>query len=240
MSRKRQSLPESLVQQVLLNSKRRCCICHEHGNDNVREGDIAHIMNMSNRPSAANEENLVFLCHTHHKEFDSGKLSVGEVRRLRAKLYRSLAKPSQPTKAEGANPFLRYERQVYELIATEFARVFPSTATIHLNRPYPGRSGSLRELDVSANLTVAGLHILIAVEVKYATRIVGVEAVESFAGLLRDVGAAKGLLVTNTNFSEAARQTAESFGIALATLTEVEKGWNAATVFDVVMPADSP
>src|SRR5271155_3496670 len=76
--------------EVLIASRRRCCLCrYLDGNEGRRRGQIAHL----NRDRMdARLENLVWLCLEHHDEYDSRTsqskgLTLEEVRHYRDKLY---------------------------------------------------------------------------------------------------------------------------------------------------------
>ena len=82
----RKAVPESTQNNVLLKSRRRCCLCFWlTGRDEVVKGQIAHLDQNYENPD---EDNLVFLCYDHHDEYDSRTstskgLREGEVRRRR-------------------------------------------------------------------------------------------------------------------------------------------------------------
>jgi hypothetical protein len=235
MPKKRDAVPEELVQQVLLNSKRRCCLCHDVGNDEVREGQIGHVVG-ADKAGAETEDNLVFLCLDHHRQLDAGKLSADEVRQARTQLYQWL---SQPPSDKGTDaPWEKYEKHVYSLFRRALERAGPSIVTVHLNRMYPGKSGCLRELDISANANLGGLRILIAVNVKYSKAMVSTQPIEGFAGLLDDVGANKGLFVSNGGFTKEARRVANWRGIALATVKEDAAELSPASIIDLPIGLD--
>lgn len=91
MSRK--AVSDSVQTNLLLKSRRRCCICFWlQGIDDIKRGQIAHL---DQDHENADESNLVFLCLEHHDEYD-GKTSVSkglrenEVRRWRDELYREM------------------------------------------------------------------------------------------------------------------------------------------------------
>ena len=67
MSRK--SVSATVQANVLVKSRRRCCICFGLNRDiSIKQGQIAHL----DRDSANNvEENLAFLCFDHHNQYDS-------------------------------------------------------------------------------------------------------------------------------------------------------------------------
>lgn len=89
----RKKTPADVEKQVLLQSRRRCCLCFWlEGIDEVVKGQIAHL---DNDPSNSKFENLVFLCFNHHNEYD-GKTSVSkglklsEVAEWRDELYKEM------------------------------------------------------------------------------------------------------------------------------------------------------
>ena len=77
-------------QDVLLKSRRRCCLCFGlNGDLEEKKGQIAHL---DGDPANDKPDNLVFLCFEHHDQYDSTtsqskSLQIGEVRSYREKLY---------------------------------------------------------------------------------------------------------------------------------------------------------
>lgn len=65
----RQKIPQQTETKILLNSRRRCCICFGLERDNrIKQGQIAHL---DKNPNNNQLENLAFLCLPHHDMFDS-------------------------------------------------------------------------------------------------------------------------------------------------------------------------
>src|SRR5437899_1178647 len=89
MSRRRPT-HKSVETDVLLASRRRCCLCVFLKNrDEERRGQIAHL---NHDPSDPRFENLVWLCLEHHDEYDgktsqSKGITPDEVRTYRDQLY---------------------------------------------------------------------------------------------------------------------------------------------------------
>lgn len=87
-SRKR--IPESTQAEVLVQSRRRCCICFGlKRDDEVKKGQIAHLDGNRNNNKI---ENLAFLCFDHHDEFDTSTsqskgLNFNEVLKYREELH---------------------------------------------------------------------------------------------------------------------------------------------------------
>ena len=87
----RAPIPPEVIADVLVASRRRCCICYAISNDvGEKKGQVAHIdRNASNNA----RENLVFLCFDHHDQYDSRTsqskgLTVEEITQYRAQLDR--------------------------------------------------------------------------------------------------------------------------------------------------------
>jgi hypothetical protein len=76
--------------EVLLKSKRRCCLCFGLGHDlKEKKGQIAHL---DQDPSNDQPDNLAFLCLEHHDQYDSKtsqskSIQINEVKAYREKLY---------------------------------------------------------------------------------------------------------------------------------------------------------
>lgn len=99
MTTRRPQLPPKVEAEVLVNSRRRCCLCYFlDGRRKRRKGQVAHL----NRDRADHKlENLVWLCFDHHDEYDSRTsqskgLKEREVRHWRDELVVELAHAPGP------------------------------------------------------------------------------------------------------------------------------------------------
>ncbi|ADP99920.1 restriction endonuclease [Marinobacter adhaerens] len=93
-----------------------------------------------------------------------------------------------------------YEKEIFD----HFKGQYP-TAEISLDARKTGLySKAERQIDILIEQYVAGNRITIAIDGKYLNKKVDVKAVESYIGMLEDIGAHKGLLVSKEGFSEAA------------------------------------
>lgn len=85
----RQKIPQQTETKVLLNSRRRCCICYGLDRDTrIKQGQIAHL---DKNPNNNQIENLAFVCLPHHDTFDSRTsqskgLTSAEVKEFRNEL----------------------------------------------------------------------------------------------------------------------------------------------------------
>lgn len=89
----RKKIPTKTETQVLTQSRRRCCICYGLNKDvKIKQGQIAHI----NKDRTDNRlDNLVFLCLSHHDQYDSTtsqskNLTKNEIREFRKELHNQI------------------------------------------------------------------------------------------------------------------------------------------------------
>ena len=126
-----------------------------------------------------------------------------------------------PSKLVGKMDWKQYEQEVYD----ELVSLFPD-ANVLQNQRKMGRSGMTRQLDILVEECVAGRLVSIVWDGKYFSRKIDVGEVEEFTGLVRDVGANKGILVTNVGYTAGAlkRAQSEEWDIELDILTPAELG----------------
>ena len=87
---RRKHTPKAIEKEVLIASRRRCCLCFFlKDRDEDQKGQIAHL---NHDPSDPSFDNLVWLCLEHHDEYDSKTSQskgfiIDEVRHYRDRLY---------------------------------------------------------------------------------------------------------------------------------------------------------
>ncbi len=92
----RKKVPQSVEANVLVSSRRRCCLCFGLRRDlGEKGGQIAHLDHNNENNS---EENLAFLCLEHHDQYDSRtsqskNYTISEVKRYRSELYSAVLDP---------------------------------------------------------------------------------------------------------------------------------------------------
>lgn len=87
MNNKRPPLPKEIETEVLIRSRRRCCLCvFLRGDLTVKRIQIAHI---DHNNSNNNSENLVALCQEHHDDYDSKRSQTKSLTASEIKHYRS-------------------------------------------------------------------------------------------------------------------------------------------------------
>lgn len=93
-----------------------------------------------------------------------------------------------------------YEIEIYEIFKTEYPE-----AEVTQNIRKPGRySKTDRQCDVVIEDYVAGNRMTIVVDGKFFNSKVDVKEVDSFVGMLDDIGAHKGILITQVGYTDAA------------------------------------
>ena len=84
---RRRKIAEDVAADVLIKSRRRCCICFAlRGVDNVKKGQIAHL---DRDPSNNDPDNLAFMCRDHHDEYDTRPSQSKGFTPLEVKAYRA-------------------------------------------------------------------------------------------------------------------------------------------------------
>jgi hypothetical protein len=87
---RRKPIPDKTVAELLVRSRRRCCLCYGLDGDlSEKKGQIAHL---DGDRSNNDWDNLAFLCFRHHDRYDSRTsqskgLTIREVKRYRDDLY---------------------------------------------------------------------------------------------------------------------------------------------------------
>ena len=65
----RKKVPGDVLTQVLVTSRRRCCICFGLSKDTrLKAGQVAHL---DRNPANHQRDNLAFLCLKHHDQYDT-------------------------------------------------------------------------------------------------------------------------------------------------------------------------
>lgn len=91
----RKAIPDSVQDEVIVKSRRRCCMCYGLNRDtSLKSGQIAHLDKTNTNNSL---DNLCFLCLIHHDEYDSRtsqskNYTIKEVKVFRAELHDYLSK----------------------------------------------------------------------------------------------------------------------------------------------------
>lgn len=110
---------------------------------------------------------------------------------------------------------------VYQKAVAQLKESFGDCEVLHDHRVMGRRSGIERQVDIWLSATVGGKHVVtVAVECKcFEASPVQIKEVDAFYGFLDDVGANKGVLISNTGFTDGAKRRADSSMLELQTLT---------------------
>ena len=110
---------------------------------------------------------------------------------------------------------------IYQKAVARLKESYGDCEVIHDHKILGRRSGVERQVDIWLSTRVGGKHgVTVAVECKcHETSPVSIKDVDAFYGFLDDVGANKGVLVSNTGFTEGAKRRADGSELELETLT---------------------
>lgn len=113
------------------------------------------------------------------------------------------------------------EWKVYENAIAHIEESAGDGAKVNRNHKIMGQSETQRQVDVWLERTVGAGHLIkVAIECKcYNTREVTIQEIDSFVGFLEDIQADKGVMLSHSGFSDAAKRRAEVANIELQTLT---------------------
>ena len=117
------------------------------------------------------------------------------------------------------NPGKDPKWRIYERAAAELEASYPDCHVIHDHKIVGRRSGIERQVDVWVTGLVGPHEINIAVECRCYQGRVGIKDVEAFYSFLDDVGANKGVIISDSGFTAGARSRTHGSDIELKTLT---------------------
>jgi len=114
--------------------------------------------------------------------------------------------------------------QRFENLVAQIQRTLTPQSKVTQNDRIQGRqTKGLRQIDISIRHKVGQYEILIVMDCKDYKRPIDVKCVEEFMGLVDDVGANKGALVSASGFTNTAKTRAKDAGIDLYRLIDAEK-----------------
>lgn len=121
----------------------------------------------------------------------------------------------------------------YELLVEKmYQSLEPKAIVTHDDYIYDDRAKIKRQIDVSIKHKLAGIDLLIIVQVKDYKIKADIKVVDQFIQVVRDLNANKGILVCSKGFSAAALTKAKSYGIECLTVNSaLKKSWE--TVIEV-------
>ncbi len=140
----RKSTPKSIETAVLANSARRCALCfHLTGDLSEKHGQIAHL---DKDPSNSEEDNLAFLCLSHHSVFDSKtsqhkNYTKEEVKSARSRLYSLVENGGYLTSVQPSSA------DTDRKILADLLDLLPSNGTMEFIRTFDF-GGSFRKADL--------------------------------------------------------------------------------------------
>jgi hypothetical protein len=129
-------------------------------------------------------------------------------------------------------------KELEKIVARIQQDIAPDAKVTHDDKVL-GKSGRLRQLDVTLRQKLGVTPIFVVIECKRYSRLVSIEKVEQFAKKLQDVGASRGVMVSNAGFDAGARAIALQNDVLLHTYREAQEAdWKrmietvSVTVYD--------
>jgi len=104
--------------------------------------------------------------------------------------------------------------RIYEKIVADTYGEYPDCEVIR-DHKVVGKSGVARQIDVWVTGSLAGCEIRVAIECKFHKDKVDINLIDSFIGMLQDIGAHKGVFITTTGFTSGAEGRAKAADISL-------------------------
>ena len=110
-----------------------------------------------------------------------------------------------------------------------------------MNDKLVGRSGAARQIDISIKKRVGQFDLLVVIDCKDHSGPIDIKDVEAFIGLVQDVGAHKGALVSANGYSKAAKKRAAQAGIEVYRAIDTgDHDWRAEVALPTVIEFTGP
>ena len=103
----------------------------------------------------------------------------------------------------------------FENLAFEIQKKLSPKAIVKKNDKIKGKAGRTREIDISIRQNIGQFELLLIIDYKRYSIPVDMKAVESFIGMLQDVGAHQGALISATGYTKGAIERGRTAGINL-------------------------
>lgn len=124
----------------------------------------------------------------------------------------------------------------YQLLAAKIYADLSGDAVVKHDDHIQGvESGTMRQIDVSIRTKIAGHEILIIVQAKDKKRPADVNIIGEFQSVIKDVRAAKGILICSGGFTEKAKDYARKLSIDLCSIYDAQnRNWKVDLTVPIV------
>jgi hypothetical protein len=125
----------------------------------------------------------------------------------------------------------------FEDLAAQIQRTLSPQSRVEQNVRMKGRaSGVDRQIDIAVWTQAGQFELFVAIDCKDHQTKVDVKDVEAFIGLVKDVGANKGALISALGYTQAAKNVADAAGVNLYTLVDAEsEDWPSFVTMPVLV-----
>lgn len=111
----------------------------------------------------------------------------------------------------------------FEQLVGKIQQELSPDATVTIDDKIKGRNSKTnRQIDISVRKNIGQFNILIVIDCKDYSDPIDVKVVEEFLGLVEDVGANKGALVSSSGYSKAAKNRARNAGVDIYKLVDAQ------------------
>lgn len=130
----------------------------------------------------------------------------------------------------------------FENVVKSVQEELAPNAKVNLDDRVKGKiTGVFRQVDITVNQKIGQYEILIAIDCKDLAVPVDVKHLEEFIGLVQDIGANKGVIVSAKGFTRAAKTRGAKAGLNLYRLVDTEKhDWQILASIPVVCEISGP
>ncbi|MFA5805818.1 MAG: restriction endonuclease [Melioribacteraceae bacterium] len=96
-------------------------------------------------------------------------------------------------------------------------------------------TGTIRQIDISVRQSIGNYDILVAIDCKDYSRPVDVKDIEAFIGMIQDIHANKGVVVSASGFTKTAKRRGEKVGLNLYRLVDTgDHDWQVMAYIPIV------
>lgn len=123
----------------------------------------------------------------------------------------------------------------FELLVKSIQEKLTPEAKVVHNEKVLGKSGITRQIDVAIHFVLGQFNVFIAIDCKDYTKPIDIKHIEEFSGMLEDIQATKGAMVTYVGFTKAAKTRAEQLDIDIFTLLDTEsQDWSITLSMPII------
>jgi hypothetical protein len=132
--------------------------------------------------------------------------------------------------------------EIFERVATRIYQLLSPSCQVQHNAMLDGiDSGTKRQIDILIRGNIAGHEILMIVQCKNEKGNLDLNKIHEFQGVMKDVGANRGVIIAKKGFSKSALRAARRYGIDCCILHDAEtKDWRLELKVPLILEEITP